>query len=71
MPSLFNQKTVIMNDNGNVFYKAMLDLEEDNRNRKLISLISSIAQNTHILSLNAAVESARAGNAEKDLLSSR
>jgi methyl-accepting chemotaxis protein len=61
-----SHKTAIMNDNGNVVYKAMMSLEAKTAEiGKLTGLISSIAQNTHILSLNAAVESARAGNAGK------
>jgi len=61
-----SEKTVIVNNNGNVVYQAMLDLESKaDEIGRITETITDIANKTNMLSLNASIESARAGEAGK------
>ncbi len=61
-----SEKTAIMNANSDLLYEAMLALkEETNEIGRITNEITGIASQTTILSLNAAIESARAGEAGK------
>ncbi len=58
------QNAGVSNQNGDYAYSAMLDLKEkSNHIQSITEIISGIAEQTNLLSLNASIESARAGEA--------
>lgn len=64
--NLLNDKTEAMNQMSDEVYNSMLALKEKTKEiANIIQTITSISEQTNILSLNAAIESARAGEAGK------
>src|SRR5690606_34829840 len=63
---VLNEKTDDVSRNSDSAYNIMLDLKKKTDEiRTITDLISSISEQTNLLSLNAAIESARAGEAGK------
>ena len=61
-----SSKAEVVNENSENVYNTMIELKDNsNEIQNIISIISGISEQTNLLSLNAAIESARAGEAGK------